>query len=102
MADVAEKLITAEELKYVHDKLRAYDKLLCEEIPDTVQSYIFDDDGTIEQVTHTSGTTIIRTDAFTFEDSTVTEVRTLNTGESLEIETDLDTLETTVTYTAAS
>ena len=43
----------------------------------------------------------IRTDAFTFAEGSITEVRTLNTGESLTIVTNTETLVTTVTYAAA-
>ena len=75
--------------------------LLCDEIPNTVQEYTFTD-GTISQVTHKSGSTVVRTDAFIFTDEAVTETRTLNTRETLTIVTNLTTLETTVTYTAAA
>ena len=79
---------------------RAY--LLNDEIPNTTQNYTFDQSGAISTVTHVNSSHVtLRTDAFTFGDSTVTEVRTLNTGESLTITTDLDTLETTVVYTAS-
>ena len=75
-------------------------KLLCDEIPDTTQTYTFAN-GAVSQVTHSRNGTTIRTDAFTYGTSTITEVRTLNTGESLTIVTNLTTLETTVTYSAA-
>ena len=48
------------------------------------------------------GTTAVRTDVFTFGTSTITEVRTLATGESLTIVTNTDTLETTTTYADAA
>ena len=76
--------------------------LLNEEIPDTVQSITFDGTtGNISTITHKRDTTTIRTDVFTFGTGTITEVRTLNTGESLTIATNTTTLETTVTYAAA-
>lgn len=74
--------------------------LRSDELPDTVQEYEFSG-GTVSQVTHTRNNETIRTDDFTYTDSTIIETRTLSTGEVLEIETDLSTLETTVTYTAA-
>ena len=76
-----------------------YQKLLCDDIPNTVQTYIFDD-GDISQVLHKSGNTTVRTDAYTFTESATTEVRTLDTGEKLTIVTDNETSETTITYTA--
>lgn len=74
--------------------------LLEDEIPDTVQTYTFSS-GSVSQVIHKRNNTTIRTDAFTYGESTITEVRTLNTGESLTIVTNLTTLETTITYVAA-
>ena len=77
-----------------------YQMLLCDEVPDTVQAYTFSG-GSVSQVAHNRSNTAIRTDVFTYSDNTITEVRTLNTGESLTIVTNLTTLETTVTYAAA-
>lgn len=74
--------------------------LLNDEIPNTVQTYTFTD-GSVSQVLHKLGSTTIRTDVFTYSTNTITEVRTLNTGERLTIVTNLTTLETTVTYAAA-
>ena len=74
--------------------------LLHDEIPNTVQTYTFTD-GSVSQVLHKSGSTIVRTDVFTYATNTITEVRTLNTGERLTIVTNLTTLETTVTYAVA-
>ena len=71
-----------------------------DEIPDTVQSYTFVD-GTVSQITHNRSGVAVRTDVFTYGTNTITEVRTLSTGESLTIVTNLTTLETTVTYAAA-
>ena len=74
-----------------------------ENIPGTTQIITFDAEGNVSQIVHnTTGTsTAVRTDVFTFGTNTITEVRTLNTGESLTIVTNLTTLETTVTYSAA-
>ena len=128
-----DKLITAEELKYVHDKLAdnlivisevqpssndnklwindsaigsvqvptyAEFILLSYDVPNTVQTYTFVD-GSISQIVHKQNTTTIRTDVFTYSAESITEMRTLNTGESLSIVTNLATLETTVTFTTA-
>lgn len=80
--------------------LKSAMNLLHDEIPTTVQTYVFTD-GSVSQVLHKSGNTTVRTDTFTYATNTITEVRTLNTGESLTIVTNLQTLETTVTYAAA-
>lgn len=100
MAGTADKLITAESLKYVHDKLYAEFILFSDDVPNTVQTYIFVD-GAVSQVLHKHDTTTIRTDLFTYSAESITEMRTLNTGESLTIVTNLTTLETTVTFSAA-
>ena len=75
-----------------------------DEIPDTVQSIVFDGSGNVQSITHKKRTDLsvtVRTDTFTFAGTVITEVRTLDTGESLTIVTDTDTLVTTVTYAAA-
>lgn len=80
--------------------LKSAMNLLHDEIPTTVQTYVFTD-GSVSQVLHKSGNTTVRTDTFTYATNTITEVRKLSTGESLTIVTNLQTLETTVTYAAA-
>ncbi len=77
--------------------------LLDDLIPGTTQSIVYDSAGNVTQILHcTTGTsTAVRTDAFTYGEDEITEVRTLDTGESLTIVTDLATLETTTTYAAA-
>lgn len=100
----------ASELNEMDDAIEALDQettqlkedfiLQMDEIPDTVQSYTFAD-GTVSQIVHYRSGVAIRTDVFTYGENTITEVRTLNTGESLTIVTNLTTLETTVTYAAA-
>lgn len=78
------------------------DLMLQEEtIPDTVQTITFDSEGNVSAITHTANNVAVRTDAFTFGTDTITEVRTLSTGESLTIVTNTTTLQTTVTYAAA-
>lgn len=73
--------------------------LINDEVPNTVQSYTFSD-GSVSQIVHKRSGTTIRTDVFTYGTSSITEVRTLNTGESLTIVTNLETLETSITYAA--
>lgn len=72
-----------------------------ETIPDTVQTITFDSAGNVSAITHTANNVAVRTDAFTFGTDTITEIRTLSTGESLTIVTNTTTLRTTVTYVAA-
>lgn len=81
--------------------VKSHFNLNVEEIPDTVQAITFDAAGNVDTITHTRNNVAIRTDEFTFGADTITEVRTLNTGESLTIATNTDTLVTTVTYSAA-
>ena len=70
-----------------------------ESIPGTTQSITFDSDGNVSTVLHKNSDNIaIRTDAFTYTANTITEVRTLNTGENLTITINTSTLETTVIY----
>ena len=76
-------------------------RLVIDDIPDTVQTITFDSSDNVSTIEHSSGNTAVRTDTFTFADSSITEVRTLESGESLTLVTNLDTLVTTVTYTAA-
>ncbi len=75
--------------------------LFQENIPGTVQTIAFDSAGNIQSVTHKENNVVVRTDVFTFAASTITEVRTLASGESLTIVTNTDTLETTTTHAAA-
>ena len=81
--------------------LKSASTLQAENIPDTVQTITFDSEGNVQTITHTRDNVAVRTDAFTFAESTITEVRTLSTGESLTIVTNTTTLQTTVTYAAA-
>ena len=78
------------------------EKLQAENLPDTTQTIVFDGSGNVTSITHKDGSNnTVRTDAFTFATNTITEVRTLSTGQSLTLVTNLTTLATTVTYTAA-
>lgn len=76
--------------------------LMHDEIPNTTQTIAFNQTtGDVSTITHARGNTVIRADAFTFAEGSITEARTLNTGESLTIVTNTETLVTTVTYAAA-
>ena len=77
-----------------------YQKLLNDNVPNTTQTYTFTD-GAVSQILHKSGNTTVRTDVFTYATGSITEQRTLGSGEKLTIVTNLETLETAVTYTAA-
>ena len=78
-----------------------YALLLHDEIPDTTQTITFDSLGNVSTIMHTNGNNVaVRTDAFAFATNSITEVRTLNTGESLTIVMNATTLTTTVTYAA--
>ena len=72
--------------------------LLADPIPDTVQAITFDTSGNVQTITHSRDGAAVRTDAFVFADGSITETRTLATGESLTIVTNTDTLVTTSTY----
>ena len=74
--------------------------LQAEVILGTVQSITFDTAGNVESIVHKTGNVNTRTDAFTFTSESITEVRTLNTGEKLTLVTNLETLQTTATYTS--
>ena len=82
------------------ETLTDYMALLADEVPNTTQEYTFSG-GSVSQVTHSSGGAAVRTDLFTYAASSITEVRTLASGASLTIVTNLITLETAVTYAAA-
>lgn len=71
-------------------------KLYCDEIPNTVQEFVFED-GIIKEIQHKHNNVVVRQDVYTFNDASIVEKRTLSTGESLTITVDLTTLETTIT-----
>ena len=72
--------------------------LLADPIPDTAQAITFDASGNVQTITHSRDGAAVRTDAFVFADGSITETRTLATGESLTIVTNTGTLVTTSTY----
>ncbi len=80
------------------DEIKNTLSVLDDEIPDTVQTITFDQNGNVQSITHSRNNVAVRTDVFTFAANSVTEVRTLSTGQSLTIVTNLSTLETTITY----
>lgn len=73
-----------------------------ENVPGTTQTISFDSVGNVSQIVHSANGVAVRTDVFTFGADTITEVRTLSTGESLTIVTNTDTLVTTTTYADAA
>lgn len=77
-------------------------KLEAENVPNTTQTLVYDSDGNISTVYHKNSSNVaIRTDVFTFTNTSITEVRTLSSGESLTIVTNLSTYATIVTFAAA-
>lgn len=81
-----------------YSKMGYLQELLHDEVADTVQEYTFVG-GSVSQIDHKRNNVAIRTDVFTYGDNTITETRTLSGGQSVTIVTNLDTLETAVTYT---
>lgn len=93
----------AEKVKLELDNIKGAITLQEENIPGTTQTITFDANGEISQIVHKNSSNVaVRTDVFTFGTNTITEVRTLSTGETLTIVTNTDTLVTTVTYAAAA
>lgn len=82
------------------DGLDETEKLYMANIPDTTQTITLTD-GMLSQILHKSGNTTVRTDTFAYDSGSFTEIRTLSTGVSLTIVTDLSTFSTTVTYIGA-
>lgn len=70
-------------------------------IPGATQVVTWDAYGNVTTVTHTIGGVMVRADSFSYTGSTITETRTLATGESLTLVTNLQTWATTETYAAA-
>ena len=72
------------------------DMLLRSEIPGTVQTVTFDANNNPSTIAYNASGATVRTDAFTWGTNTVTEVRTLSSGKSITITTNLTTLEQTI------
>lgn len=68
---------------------------LFDDIPGTVQTVTFANDKPAS-IVHTASGAIVRTDAFTWGENSVTEVRTLADGTHITFVTNLDTLVTTI------
>lgn len=68
------------------------------EIRGAVQTVTLNADGSIAGVVHKISGTTVRTDVLTYSGTTVTEVRTLASGESLTLVTDTDTLAVSTTW----
>ncbi len=77
-------------------------RLLADMLPGTTQEITFGADGNVQKITHKAGGTTEREDVFTFGTNTITETRTLDTGDVLTIVTNTETLATSVTVTAAA
>lgn len=77
-------------------------RLMADMLPGTTQEITFGADGNVQKITHKAGGTTEREDVFTFGTNTITETRTLDTGDVLTIVTNTETLATSVTVTAAA
>lgn len=75
--------------------------MLLNDIPDTEQTIQRGSDGKVSGILHTRDGSTVRTDTFVFGSGTVTETRTLDSGETLTIVVNKTTKVTTITYTAA-
>ena len=99
-AKIADSAVTLAKLDSTLKQDHYFALLETETYPGTTQTISFDSSGDVSQILHKSGSTTLRTDAFTFSGSSITEVRTLSTGQKLTLVTNLSTLSTTVTYAA--
>jgi hypothetical protein len=97
--DYSDLVAEVEEVKADLSESNVLQKLLHDNVPNTVQNYIFID-GTVSKVEHKNGDTVKRSDVFTYGTTSIKEVRTLDSGESLTIVTNLLTLETSVAFAA--
>lgn len=72
-------------------------KLHAEEIDGTTQTVVYEN-GQIKRILHkySNNDQLVRTDAYTFGDTQIVETRTLATGDTMTITTNLSTLQTTV------
>ncbi len=77
-------------------------RLMADMLPGTTQEITFGADGNVQKITHKAGGTTEREDVFVFGTNTITETRTLDTGDVLTIVTNTETLATSVTVTAAA
>lgn len=79
------------------------DLLQLKYIPGTIQSISYDTNDHVNQIAHKTQNEnqVVRMDAFSFNANNITEIRTLNTGESLTIIFDFQNMTTTATYASA-
>lgn len=97
--DHPEATTTVEDGAIGWDKLHPALKLAADMIPGTTQVPAYNADGLIQSITHqVTGGTAVRTDTITRTDTTVTETRTLATGQSMTITTNKQTKQTSVVY----
>lgn len=75
---------------------KTHQNLLTQNIKGTTQSIAFNDDDSVYKIHHKTGGIVIREDIFTYTNNLITEVRTLNTLETITFKYHLDTLETEV------
>lgn len=77
------------------NKMTIEEKLLRSELPETTQIVTLDSNGNPTMITHSISGVVIRTDAFTWTENSVTEVRTAS-NKQITLTTNLTTLEQTI------
>lgn len=95
MVDRTLKSLQFPQISNVRYLIPQHNLLLYDEIPGTTQSYVYTG-STLTGVLHKQNGTTIRTDSFTFTDNSIVETRTLSTGETITITTNLVTLDTVI------
>ena len=99
LEDHPEATTTVEDGAVGGAKLAPALKLAAETIPGTTQKPTFNAAGVIQQIVHEgAGGAAVRTDVFTVTSTTITEVRTLATGQKLTLTTTLATKQTSIVY----
>ena len=78
-----------------HEKMNM---LALDEVPNTSSSVEYDSSGNVTRILHRSGANVLRTDEFVYGATSISEIRTLSTNETLTIATNTETLVTTTTY----
>lgn len=70
-----------------------------DDIPGTIQSIIYNNNGDVDRIVHVRNGSNYRVDSFTFGETAITETRTLTeTGQRLVIETNTETSQTVTTF----
>ena len=85
-----------DDLKSEITEMTAEEMLLRDDLPGTSKTVTFDSDENPATITHGKNGTTVRTDVFTWGTNSVTEVRTLSSGEHITIVTNLTTLAQTI------